>query len=355
MSRSTRPTSTRTASRPARRTTSRATRAARDVARGAREAQARRARERRAHRGHVVADHRRRRRGAADDGRAGAASSACGRGPASSTSASSASTRCSCSPARSTRPAACSSAPASRSTTSTSIEINEAFASVVLAWERELKPDMAQGEPERRRDRARPPRRRDRRAARHDRAARARAHRRHATRSSRCAAAAGSARGTILERVVDRWRRAPGRSSSPTRSAARARARRSFRGAAAASSRVDDVALGRLGCARGRPRKPGRLSRGRVAGFPTAGPEMVLGVTDSRLVVWRISFWLSRPIELSGDIPIDTSGRRRRPSSRAAHRCRVRAQQRQHHRGRGIPRLAACAISPPQPVRVERR
>ena len=36
---------------------------------------------------------------------------------------------------------------ARRSTTSTSIEINEAFASVVLAWEREVKPDMAQVNP----------------------------------------------------------------------------------------------------------------------------------------------------------------------------------------------------------------
>ncbi len=43
----------------------------------------------------------------------------------------------------------------------------------------------------------------------------------------------------------------------------------------------------------------------RAAGFPTAGPEMALGLTDSRLVVWRVSFWVSRPIELSGDIPID--------------------------------------------------
>ena len=36
----------------------------------------------------------------------------------------------------------CSRSPACRSTTSTSFEINEAFASVVLAWEKELHPDM---------------------------------------------------------------------------------------------------------------------------------------------------------------------------------------------------------------------
>ena len=37
------------------------------------------------------------------------------------------------------------------------VEINEAFASVVLAWEREYRPDMDEGEPERRRHRHRPP------------------------------------------------------------------------------------------------------------------------------------------------------------------------------------------------------
>ena len=169
-------------------------RPARDVARGARQAEAGRARERRAHRGLVVADHRRRRRGARRRPRAGPASSGCSRGPASSTSASSASIRCSCSPARSTRPAASSSAPASRSTTSTSIEINEAFASVVLAWEREVKPDMAQVNPNGGAIALGHPVGATGARLDHHRAARARAHRRHASRSSRCAAAAGSAR-----------------------------------------------------------------------------------------------------------------------------------------------------------------
>ena len=45
-----------------------------------------------------------------------------------------------------------------------SIEINEAFASVVLAWAQELKPDIEQGQPQRRRHRPRPPARRHRRA-----------------------------------------------------------------------------------------------------------------------------------------------------------------------------------------------
>ena len=83
------------------------------------------------------------------------------------------------------------SAPASTMDDFDTVEINEAFASVVLAWERELSPTW-QREPQRRRDRARPPGRRHRRPPDHHRAARARAHRRHASASSRCAAAAGS-------------------------------------------------------------------------------------------------------------------------------------------------------------------
>ena len=31
-----------------------------------------------------------------------------------------------------------------------------------------------------------------------------------------------------------------------------------------------------------------------VAGFETAGPEMVLGLTDRRLVIWKTTFWFSR-------------------------------------------------------------
>jgi hypothetical protein len=82
----------------------------------------------------------------------------------------------------------------------------------------------------------------------------------------------------------------------------RAYAPASFRGAAAASSRSTmSLSSGRV-----RSREyEAWAEAARAAGFPTAGPEMVLGLTDSRLVVWRVSFWMSRPSELSGDIPID--------------------------------------------------
>ena len=58
------------------------------------------------------------------------------------------------------------------------IEINEAFASVVLAWAKELGADLEQGQPQRRRHRPRPPARRHRRHPDHQGPARARAHRR---------------------------------------------------------------------------------------------------------------------------------------------------------------------------------
>ena len=58
------------------------------------------------------------------------------------------------------------------------VEINEAFASVVLAWQKETGRRPRQGQRQRRRDRARPSARRHRRAADDDAAARARAHRR---------------------------------------------------------------------------------------------------------------------------------------------------------------------------------
>ena len=57
-------------------------------------------------------------------------------------------------------------------------EINEAFASVVLAWAKETGADLEQDQPERRRDRARPPARRDRRVPDDEGAQRARADRR---------------------------------------------------------------------------------------------------------------------------------------------------------------------------------
>ena len=41
-----------------------------------------------------------------------------------------------------------------------------------------------------------------------------------------------------------------------------------------------------------------------AAGFPSDKPEMVLGVTERRLMVWRPSFWFSRPSGVVGDVPI---------------------------------------------------
>jgi hypothetical protein len=46
-------------------------------------------------------------------------------------------------------------------------------------------------------------------------------------------------------------------------------------------------------------------STARAAGFPTAGPEMLLGVTDRRLVVWRTSFFLARPLDIAEDMPLE--------------------------------------------------
>jgi hypothetical protein len=40
------------------------------------------------------------------------------------------------------------------------------------------------------------------------------------------------------------------------------------------------------------------------AGFPTDRPEMVIGVTARRLVLWKPSFWFGRPHDLVGDVPI---------------------------------------------------
>jgi len=40
------------------------------------------------------------------------------------------------------------------------------------------------------------------------------------------------------------------------------------------------------------------------AGFPTNRPEMVIGVTSQRLVVWKPSFWLGHPRQFVGEVPI---------------------------------------------------
>ena len=100
------------------------------------------------------------------------------RAPASTTSRCAAPIRCGCSPRRSPRPRTRSTRPGMTLADIDLVEINEAFASVVLAWQKETGADLAEGQRERRRDRARPPARRNRRPADDDAAARARAHRR---------------------------------------------------------------------------------------------------------------------------------------------------------------------------------
>jgi hypothetical protein len=39
-------------------------------------------------------------------------------------------------------------------------------------------------------------------------------------------------------------------------------------------------------------------------GFPAAGPEMWLGLTESRIVVWNTTFMLSRPGAVKGVVPL---------------------------------------------------
>jgi hypothetical protein len=40
-------------------------------------------------------------------------------------------------------------------------------------------------------------------------------------------------------------------------------------------------------------------------GFPTRKTEMIIGVTDRRLVVWQPSFWIGRTGEMIGTVPFD--------------------------------------------------
>ena len=120
---------------------------ARDVAREARRAQAGRARERRAHRGLVVADHRRRRRGAADDGGEGQGARAEAAGPDRRPvprrrrpgADAHRSDRRDPAPARAHRPRRWPTSTPSRSTRRSRRSCS--------AWERELKPDMEKVNP----------------------------------------------------------------------------------------------------------------------------------------------------------------------------------------------------------------
>lgn len=77
----------------------------------------------------------------------------------------------------------------------------------------------------------------------------------------------------------------------------------SFRGSTAASAQ-STFALRSL---RNRQRQfQAWFESAQAAGFPALGPDMVLGVTDERLLVWRPSFFLSRPGRLAGAISIAT-------------------------------------------------
>ena len=44
------------------------------------------------------------------------------------------------------------------------------------------------------------------------------------------------------------------------------------------------------------------------ADFPAGGPDMMLGVADDAVYVWKTSFGLGRPIELAGTFPIARIG-----------------------------------------------
>jgi hypothetical protein len=74
----------------------------------------------------------------------------------------------------------------------------------------------------------------------------------------------------------------------------------SFRGALAATVRSTMA----FGSARVRNRAfDGWRAAVADAGFPTAGPEMVLALTDRRVLVFHTSFWTERPHEFAGAVP----------------------------------------------------
>jgi hypothetical protein len=80
------------------------------------------------------------------------------------------------------------------------------------------------------------------------------------------------------------------------------RAPASFRGATAASLRGTFA----LGSARHRNQAHNAWRmHAEAVGFPTAGPEMWLGLTDSRLIVWSTTFILSRPGQVKGEVPLE--------------------------------------------------
>jgi len=79
------------------------------------------------------------------------------------------------------------------------------------------------------------------------------------------------------------------------------RAPASFRGAASASVRSTFA----LGSARARRQAHfAWCSHAESIGFPPAGPEMWLGLTESRIIVWGTTFMLSRPGAVKGVVPV---------------------------------------------------
>jgi hypothetical protein len=71
----------------------------------------------------------------------------------------------------------------------------------------------------------------------------------------------------------------------------------SFRGAAAATARATVA----MGSARTRQKAFEEWAQAaRSGGFPTAGPEMTLCLTDRRLIVCRHTFWMNRPDGAAG-------------------------------------------------------
>ena len=76
----------------------------------------------------------------------------------------------------------------------------------------------------------------------------------------------------------------------------------SFRGAAAASTRATFAfASQRM---RDRAYDAWRDAVA-AAGFPTAGPEMIVALTNRRLLVYHTSFWSGRPTTAGGSIDLD--------------------------------------------------
>ena len=82
-----------------------------------------------------------------------------------------------------------------------------------------------------------------------------------------------------------------------------ARAPASFRGAASATIRSTFA----LGSARSRGQAHyAWIQHAESIGFPSAGPEMWLGLTETRIIVWDTTLMLSRPGEVAGDVPLES-------------------------------------------------